>query len=259
MKPINMSINQIREKIINEIKEAVINLPFVYAGWLEGSDGLNTVDEFSDIDIVIDVEDEYVSKTFEIIENVLSSISKIDYIHQVDCGNPKIIQKYYHLENTSEFLIIDFAIQLHSRDANEWGFIKDSKVEAPAVLFDKNNVVRFKESDKNKIAQIKTERIQEIRKMYDQKSRVIKYCKRGLYIEAFGYFHKYVVAPLVEMLRLKYTPEHHYYYIVHISNNFPPNIVQRLETFFKVATVEEIYEKTVEAGDWLKELEETMN
>lgn len=101
-----------RQKIIDTIKATLIDLEYVYAAWLEGSDGLNRVDEYSDIDICVDVDDDKVQEVFGIVEGKLNEISRIDFIHEVDCGNPKIIQKYYRLENTSEYLIIDFAVQL---------------------------------------------------------------------------------------------------------------------------------------------------
>lgn len=39
-----------REEIIQSLKEFSQNKPYVNAMWLEGADGINNVDEYSDID-----------------------------------------------------------------------------------------------------------------------------------------------------------------------------------------------------------------
>jgi len=46
-----------RDFIINYVKEYAKSKDYVYAMWLEGADGLNLVDEYSDLDFWFDVED----------------------------------------------------------------------------------------------------------------------------------------------------------------------------------------------------------
>lgn len=141
-----------------------------------------------------------------------------------------------------------------SRDANESSFIRDSNVEIPKVIFDKIGVIRFRESDFEKQKAMIQERIQELKNIYGHHSRVIKYVKRGLYIEAYGYYQKYVVTPLVELIRLKYTPDYSDYYIVHISHHIPKDVLNQLEKYFKVSTVDEIYDMTLNAEGWFNSL-----
>lgn len=45
-----------RDEIIEYLKDFAINKEYVYAMWLEGADGVNRVDEYSDIDFWFDVE-----------------------------------------------------------------------------------------------------------------------------------------------------------------------------------------------------------
>ncbi len=44
-------INYQKDFIINYIKEHSMSKDYVYAMWLEGTDGLNQVDEYFDLDI----------------------------------------------------------------------------------------------------------------------------------------------------------------------------------------------------------------
>ena len=46
-----------RNYIIDYIKKYAMSKDYVYAMWLEGADGLNQVDEYSDLDFWFDVED----------------------------------------------------------------------------------------------------------------------------------------------------------------------------------------------------------
>ena len=80
-----------------------------------------------------------------------------------------------------------------------------------------------------------------------QISRIEKYIQRGEYIEAHSYYHKWLLTPLIEVLRIRYTPLHPDYYIVHISRHLPTDVVNRLEGLFKINSLEELAEKIQEA------------
>lgn len=138
----------------------------------------------------------------------------------------------------------------------EWGFIKNSSVEKPVILFDKAGVIKFIDSDVVKLKETIEERVTELTKKISQKSRVIKYSKRGQYIEGFGYYHKYIVTPLVEILRLKYTPNYYYYYIVHISEHLPKDVLDNLRSYFETTTVEDISKNTEEVCKWFEEIKQ---
>ena len=64
-----MDIN--RSEIIESLHK-LRSYPFIYAVWLEGSDAIGANDEFSDIDVWLDVKDGQEDATFEALENILS-------------------------------------------------------------------------------------------------------------------------------------------------------------------------------------------
>ena len=57
-----------REHIIERFSDRLINNHFVYALWLEGADATGTVEEYSDIDLWLDVDDGHEEKIFEEVE-----------------------------------------------------------------------------------------------------------------------------------------------------------------------------------------------
>ncbi len=241
------SIN--REMIIHAIKDRFISMEQVYAYWLEGADGLNAVDEYSDIDIWLDVEDGFEDQVFTIAEEELSKLGKLDFKFSVNHKHPKIHQNYYHIEGCSEYLIIDFCIQSHSRDKNEVRFIEGDILEFPKVIFDKAKVITILEKDEDIDIDLIQNSIKEIKSKYMQHSRVIKYVERNNYPEAFIYYLKYVADPLVELMRLKYTPKYHYLHMIHISNHIPKDPVKLLEGFYQIASLEDIRSNTIRAKE----------
>jgi hypothetical protein len=55
--------------------------------------------------------------------------------------------------------------------------------------------------------------------IYSQRGRAVKYTKRGLFLESLIYYHKYVVRPLVDILRIIYTPFQADCFLVHASQS----------------------------------------
>ena len=244
-----------RNIIISALKENLIDLPYINALWLEGSDANNTVDEYSDIDIWIDFNDEFESETFAAVEKILSDISPIDYKYVTDHSHPKIRQNVYHLENTSEYLMIDLCLQLHSRtEIENIQFLNDDKIESPLVIFDKLNIIMFREYDKSDDKNYHQSLIDECIYRYTQHSRVYKYYHRKQYLECYIYYNKYVLEPLILLLRILYTPAHTEYYMVHISHHIPKEMYDKLEYFTIIPTFCDIYKKITEAREWYDEL-----
>lgn len=225
--------------------------------WLEGADANGTLDDYSDIDIYIDIKDENEVEAIEAVETALSEISEVDYRYIMNHSHPKLRQRIYHLKNTSEYLMIDFCWQLHSRDRDEYIYILGNKIEAAKVLFDKDNIIRYKELDLEDYKEYNYNRIEECKYRYTQLCRVIKYVHRNQYPEAYAYYNRYVVNPLIDLLRLIHTPAHAHYYLIHISSHISKD--ERLEYYLKISSVEDISKKIPEAQKWFNELLDKLN
>lgn len=249
-----------RDMIINLIKDKFISMNEVHAYWLEGADALDAIDKYSDIDIWLDVEDGFEDMIFQIAEDELSKLGKLDFKFKVDHEHPKIHQNYYHIEGTSEYLIIDFCIQSHSRDRNEVKFVEGDILEFPKVIFDKSGVITIIKDDGPIDVNLIQKIINEIKSKYEQHSRVIKYVHRNNYPEAFIYYLKYVADPLVQLVRIKYTPKYYDLHCIHISNHIPKEDIKWLEYYYQISSLNDIHTKTIEAKEicnkLIKEIEE---
>ncbi|MCL2773112.1 MAG: Cof-type HAD-IIB family hydrolase [Oscillospiraceae bacterium] len=247
------STKTVKEKIIEKLKEKLEPLSYVYALWLEGSDANGTADEYSDIDLWADIADEYEAEAIEATESALREIAPFDYKYIAKRDHPQIQQIFYHFEGTSEYFMIDFCWQLHSRP-QDYAYYKNDNIEAAKVIFDKDNIIRYKPLEESAFMTSNTDLLNDIKYKYTQHSRVLKYVRRGQYLEAFAFYQHYVLEPIVCLLRIIYTPAYTDYGYLHISRHIPIDKSERLEYFAKISSLDVIEKKTGESQEWFKEL-----
>jgi hypothetical protein len=243
-----------RSQIIDVLKKSLEPLPFIYALWLEGADASDTVDEYSDIDLWIDFEDDHEREVYSVVENALSGIGMIDFKYIMKHRHPKIRQRIYHLADTSKYLMIDVCWQLHSRDKAESTVISGDKLEAACVLFDKTGVLSFADYDAAQAVRQRQEIIDTCTYQYSQHVRVDKYIRRGCFLEAYAAYHEYVFEPLVALVRLMHTPMHPKAYLMHISRDTPDDKRQELEYFATIGSLDEMERKEHESEAWFQNL-----
>ena len=244
-----------KNMIIDKLTDTLKPLPYIFALWLEGADANGTADEYSDIDVWVDFEDEYEEQAIKDVETALSELAQIDYKYIMP-GNPsvKIRSRRYHLAGTSKYLMIDFQWQFHSRPKDEYIFFKDNKIESAKVIFDKEHIIQYKPFDLSIFTQSNLQCLEEAKYRMTQLMRVEKYVRRGQYLEAYDHYNCYILQSLIELLRLIYTPSHTHYYLCHISQHIPKSDKTKLEYFSRIASLDDITEKTPKAEKWFYEL-----
>ncbi|MBE7074691.1 MAG: hypothetical protein E7376_01765 [Clostridiales bacterium] len=151
----------------------------------------------------------------------------------------EIYQSNIHLENTSEYLTIDLAAQNDSRSRDCTCFINGSITEVPKVIFDKKNIITFKEADKIDKELLKNV-FEEKKNRILQYSRVTKYIKRNQYLECFMEYEKQILKPIVTISRIIYTPDIYDYELCHISRHIPKDVVAKIEQLCKISSFEDI-------------------
>lgn len=226
-----------RNTIIGYLKDFSQTKEYVHAMWLEGADGVNRVDEYSDIDFWFDVDEYYQESFLQECIDKLGELGRID--SRVEDIREEIAQCNIHLANTSEYLTLDVCVQSHDiRGLDVTCYVKDDIAELPLVIFDKSNIISYRdyEIDIEKIKSVLENNKSKIMQM----SRVDKYIKRGEYLEAYMKYIDNIANPLVIIARLIYTPRHYDYVLCHISDHLPESIVLELESFYKITCLEDI-------------------
>lgn len=245
------TIENMRHKIIEKIKSGLESDDAVFALWLEGADSLNTVDEFSDIDVVADVKDGEEDRVLQKIENILSESGNFDLNWEAPRPNSSLRYKIFHIVGTSEHLIIDVNVQSHSR---EFEFTEGNPYEKPFVLFDKAGVIKYQKVDQEKIKQEMSDQIPGLEALFFQRSKIRKSIIRKEFLEAFAYYKKLVLDPVVQLFRFKYAPMASDYGLVHISRHLPPEIVDQIEELYQVSSLEDLGQKLEKAEKLFEEI-----
>jgi len=243
-----------RTRIIDAIKNGLEDNPAVFAFWLEGADSTGTIDQYSDIDIWLDVKDGEEQAIFDEVERALSELAQIDFTYQSEHSHPKIRKKAIHLRGTSEYLLIDVCIQSHSRD---FEFIKGIG-DDPLVVFNRGGI-RFRDADEAEFHQLLADRIHHIKNIFTQQIRVLSKIERGEFLEAWMYYSKWTLQPLAELLRIKYAPRKYDHYFKHVHRDLPGEVVSQLEDLARLKSIEDIRQGIARASEifkvYLKEVE----
>ncbi|MBU1202703.1 hypothetical protein KKH39_01530 [Patescibacteria group bacterium] len=237
-----------RKEIIDQLHSALEGNSSVFAFFLEGADVHGTVDEYSDIDVRLVIEDENIESVIQTIEAALSNIDfKLEHTRP-GYDWPKML---YHVQGTSKFLIIDITLQTYSDSTK-------LKAQGKTTLFDKKGILETESGSeenerKNIIAQIENiEARVSLRNMCLERE-----LKRENYLDALKIYHDLILDKLIEALRLLYSPQWPNIGLKHASVDLPPEVVQEIEDLYKTNSIEEIQEKSKKADELMrKTLEE---
>jgi hypothetical protein len=222
-----------RQTLIDTLHTYLARDARVIALWLEGADATGWVDAYSDLDLCVSVDDGAMQAVTDAAQAALESLGPLDLVQRGSAG-PGFAQTVFHLQDSSPYLLVDFNVYV-GRGSQ---FVSDDPIERPLVLFDRGPVVTF--ASPTSSPQARATRLEELRQVVAQGARIEKYVLRGDFLEAFGYYHKWLLTPLIEALRMRYTPLHTDYYIVHISRHLPPPELARLEDLFQVGSLAEL-------------------
>lgn len=240
-----------RRQIIEDLKQKLSDNPSVSAFCLEGADAEEAVDQYSDLDMRIIVDESHSNEIFKIVESIISKDSPIDFKFELNRPQSKTNQALYHLKGTSKFFIIDIMIQ----ECSDCPKIKANK---KLIMFDKIGVLSEQEPGPRQLNDYVKTRIENIESNASFRSIYLeRELERGNFLESVGQYQKFILEKLVETLRLLYCPEKNDFYLKHLSKDLPAEIVSDVEDLYRINTINEIKEKKQKADKLLfKAIEE---
>ena len=218
----------------------------VNAVWEGGAAGWKRVDEWSDIDLVADVNDADVEKVMDSVKEFLEKEFGIDLQFDITQSPwPQIRQCFFRLKNCSPFLLIDFCIFPNSATDK---FLEVEIHGEPVVHFDRKNIVQPVPINPEEQAKKLAQRIPLLQKRFEIFQVLVeKEINRGNHLEAFGFYLGFTVQPLVEMLRIVYAPHHSTFGTRYIQYDLPAPIVQQLTPFYFMANAHALKQNFVAA------------
>lgn len=247
-----------REQVIDALVGALEPLDHIRALFEGGATGFDRVDEWSDIDLGLIVDDDKVEEAFAKVEEVLTSLSGIRLRYRLPeptwHGSP---QCFYRLEGASEFLLVDLCIMKKSDDEEMMPYEIHGR---PAVHFDKDCKFGDSAYDPDKVAEAIEKRLEEVKVIFEMfQILTLKELNRGNDVEAFPFYLGYTFRPLVEVLRIKHCPQRYNYYARYVYYDLPKEVVERLVPLIYVGNPRELRDAFAKAGAWFNEVAESID
>ncbi len=242
-----------REEIVQSLRRDLEPLDYVYAFWQSGSVAFNRVDEWSDIDLYLLVEDEKVQETFANVEKSLTSLSPIEQKYEVlQNPFPGVAQAFYRMRDAGEYLIVDLAILKQSSPEK----FLEPRIHGQSIFyFNKSNRVTIPDWDEEAWRRRLQERSKHLEARFRMFNNFIeKEIKRGNNLEAIDLYHALTLGTLLEALRIKYNPIHCDFKMRYVYYELPPEVLSRLEILYFVGSPAELEEKYQAASRWFTEL-----
>lgn len=244
-----------RAELISCVRRALEPQAFVHCLWEGGSAGFARTDQWSDVDLQCEVDDDKVCATFDCVEAALAEVSEVLLRFLVPeptwHGHS---QRFYRFANAEPCLMLDFAVIKRSAT---YKFNEPEVHGKIGVLFDRSglfgiNVVR---TDRSAYESRLRGRIEMLRTRVAMFGILVeKEGRRGHAIDALHFYEGLIIAPLVELLRIKHDPIRHNWGNRYLHGTLPPAEAKRLEKLMYVGTPRQIEAKQKEATAWIEDL-----
>jgi predicted nucleotidyltransferase len=234
-------------KVIDELKIKLEQDPATHAMWVAGSVAEGYADELSDVDIWLDIDDGKDQEVFLSIEKLLSKKGRID-VNFSEGITPPFSHAVYHIAGTNPFHFIEITLHSHSHKFGLFDSLGKIK-----VIFDKDDTTNFRDFDKVSYNKMLSERkIFLAEKIEIGKLSVEKEIKRQQFPEAMHNYLFWLVEPVIEIARIKYSPLKITYNLKQASRDLPAETVKEIESLYIVSSLDDLNNKTKQVEEMLE-------
>jgi predicted nucleotidyltransferase len=217
-----------RAQIITALHTALEAAPEVLAASLGGSDATGRTDEFSDVDLIVVVEEGGVEATFAAVHAALEGLSPI--VHRWRLAEPT-----WH-GNAQEFLSLRDADPAHFIDllvlepSGGERFLEAERHGTAIVLFDRAGLLAPAPLDRVALqARIDT-RLAVLRERFPLfQTLVTRAVRRGFVAEAAVAYQDYAYRPLIELLRIRHCPDRFDFGARYLDRDLPARVRAEVE------------------------------
>jgi hypothetical protein len=241
------------EEIAAAVRDALEPLAYVQAMWQAGAAAFHRLDRFSDLDLMIVVDDERIEETYHVLESalrLLSPMARCFRLPQPTWHGHE--QAFYQLEKAGPYLLVDAAVMKLSSPNK---FLQPEVHGQPLVYFDKCEVVSTPEFDWEAHTQMLAGRVETLKALFELfQPFIVKELERGQRLEALAYYQGLTLRPLVELLRIRHAPARYNFQSRYIYYDLPRPAVERLERLYFPRDPVELRELHQEAGEWFRDL-----
>ena len=218
-----------RQQLIDHLHAGLTDIGFVRAAWLGGSEASGRSDQWSDIDLVLIVEDGRWQDALGEVRRIAETLGPIAHAWRV----PEPAWHGHH----QEFIRIQGAEPFHDLDVvvMETGaqgrFLEHERHGEPVVLFDRDGLVKTEPLDREAHAAKLGARLALLREQFPMFQVLLtRALLRGMPAEAAALYQRVTLAPLVELLRMRHAPERYDFGPRYLDRDLPGPLRQTVES-----------------------------
>lgn len=244
-------MNWDRASLRAHLHQAFEPLPWALAAWECGSASFQRADEWSDLDLLICVEDGKTADAVRALEAALGSEVRLKWQVPEPTWHGSW-QAFYRFRGGSPFFMLDVCISERSKP---WKLTERERHGEPVVLFDRIGVAVATSIDRAELARTlraKLEQLSLTLEMFADFPQ--KELHRGRMIDAIHWYQQMILSRLVTLLRMRHAPERHDYGARYLGFDLPPEDASRLETLYSVRDPAELARKSQDALAWARAL-----
>lgn len=248
-----------RNDVIRAIVELLRPLPYVNALWQGGAAAWKRVDDWSDIDLCVDANDNHTEDVMTLVTDTLQNQYGIALQFDVlQSPWPGLRQRFFRLNDSSPFMMIDFCIFKSSATDK----LLEKEIHGEQIIhFDKNGALNIAPINSGEWMEKLRLRLPLLKAKFEIFQVLAeKEINRGNHIEAFMFYMGYTLNPLVEVLRIIHAPYHYSFSSRYIHYDLPADVVAYLQPLYFVGNPHELRDKWQLAkgkfGEAMKEAEQ---
>lgn len=217
-----------RAQIIAALHSALEAAPEVLAASLGGSDATGRTDEFSDVDLVVIVQEGAVESTFAILHSALEELSPI--VHRWRLADPTwhgSSQEFLALRDADPAHFVDLVVQSPTGGER---FLEVERHGTPLVLFDRVGILAPVPLDRVALQARIDERLAVLRARFPLfQTLVTRAVRRGFVAEAAVAYQDHTYRPLIELLRIRHCPERFDFGARYLDRDLPAELRAEVE------------------------------
>jgi hypothetical protein len=243
-----------RQHLRDIVQRAVEPLPYAHALWEGGAAAFDRADAWSDVDLQICVDDDRVEDAFAAVESALEKDCGIEMTFPVPeptwHGHA---QRFYRFTGQPPWLLLDLCVQ---RRSNERRFLEKEIHGKHLFLFDRIGLgAAVSPADPDARERQLRERLAFLRARTGMFAHMVeKECRRQHPIDAFTFYQGMVLAPLVELLRIRHDPWRYNFGLRYLHRALPGPLVKRVEDLCFIRNFPDLQTKCRTALRWFDEL-----
>ena len=245
------STHSFRERIGQEICNALEPRPDVLAAWEGGSAAFGAVDAYSDLDMNVLVSSSAsVAELQAVVEAAMEGVSPITLTHEEPPG------RYYQLRDGGEFFLVDLCF-FPREDAEQ--YLDSERHGEIRKLFDKGDWLNVIRPAARPWESRRADRLLELEEWYSASQVFVwKAIHRAQPAEAFAAYWAYTLRPLVELLGMVHRPARWDFGMRYLDRDLPKPVYERLRDAMHLPAPAALPAKLRDTSQWGEDLIEEL-